>query len=238
MSAFNRLLNTLRDEFAGLGSDLRATTSFDRVQHALDEEIRSAHARLHAWRDEQAALKAKRFTCQERIDALAASIREQEAAAIKALAGRKTRAARGLAEEIAMAEVRRDDERRHAQQLELLLDQLRDSIGHGENRLRRLKQQLDIVRTTQGILSAQAEVARRSSGEEFHLRTAIESAERIRRRKGSSGSRAQAPAREAEPEPMDGRAERVFERIRKGMESQARRTSSARTKNSAKGASA
>jgi phage shock protein A len=235
VSAFNRLLRTLRDEFAGLGDDLRGTGSFGRIQDALDEEIRAAHAQLQGWRDELAALKARRFTCKERVDAHAAAIRELEAAAIKALSSRKPSLAREHAEAIARAESGREQERLHARQLDMLLGQLRETIEHGESRLRRLKQQLDIVRTTQGILSAQAEVARRGCGGDSCLRTALESVERIRMRKAGSLAANTGDRHEEAPLPVGERADQVLVRLRRSAAAQARKTVSDKTRTRAKG---
>lgn len=213
MTPFNRLLRNLREEFGNLREDVNETLYGNRSLRALDEEIRDAHAQLQELRGQLATLKAQRYTRQERIDAVSDAIAMQEEQAGAALAADDSRLAYRLAERIAGQEAELEELHRQLQQLDLLRDQLQDDLDHGEGRIRRLKQQLDIVRTSQGILNAQTSVAKRQAGAAFGLHTAIDSVARLKQQQVPPRKR---PGRQAKPAAAGAapeRTEAVLERI-------------------------
>lgn len=213
MTPFNRLLRNLREEFGNLREDVNETLYGNRSLRALDEEIRDAHAQLQELRGQLATLKAQRYTRQERAGVLSQAIAAQEEQARAALAADDSRLAYRLAERIAGQEAEHEELQRQMQQLDLLRDQLQDDLEHGEGRIRRLKQQLDIVRTSQGILNAQTSVAKRQAGAARGMHTAIDSVARLKQQQTPPRKRAGREPGPATARAPAGRAEAVLERI-------------------------
>ncbi|HEU0305442.1 MAG TPA: hypothetical protein VFR30_00570, partial [Lysobacter sp.] len=81
MSALTRIFGRVREQLAEIGESIAG----DQAQRELDDGIRDTDTRLHEWRADLAAFKAKRLTTQERIDGAVATIVQREAQALAAL---------------------------------------------------------------------------------------------------------------------------------------------------------
>lgn len=219
MNAFTRMFGRVRDHLVELGESIAG----NQAQRELDEEIRDTDMRLRELRASLATLQARRITTQERIDGTIASILQREAQALASLEAGKATLARDVAAEIVQLEHIRDDEQAFVQQLEQQAAQLRILLEQGENSLRRLQHQLDVLRTAEAVQRAQEIIAGRQQG--ATPQTAVESLLRARQQGGvaeiSSGEREQpignplldAQLQAAGIDERDARAQLVLDRI-------------------------
>lgn len=174
MNAFTRMFGRVRDHLVELGESIAGS----QAQRELDEEIRDTDMRLRELRTGLATLKARRITTQERIDITIATILQREAQALASLEAGKAALAREVAAEIVQLEHVRDDEQSFLVQLEEQASQLRALLEQGENTLRRLQHQLDVLRTAETVQRAQEIIAGRQHG--ATPQTAVESLLRAR----------------------------------------------------------
>jgi phage shock protein A len=184
MNAFSRMFGRVREQLVELGESIAGS----QAQRELDEDIRETDTHLRELRASLAAVLARRVTAQERHDAAIASILQREAQALASLEAGKPVLAREVAAAIVLLEQSRDDEQGFIAQLDEQASQLRFLIEQGENGLRRLQHQLDVLRTAETVQRAQETIAGRQRGPHALPQTAVESLLRARQ---------QQPAREA-----------------------------------------
>lgn len=190
MNAFSRMFGRVREQLAELGESIVG----NQAQRELDEDIRDTDTHLRELRASLAGVQARRITAQERLDAAIASILQREAQALASLEAGKPALARDVAAAIVLLEQSRDAEQGFLAQLEEQATQLRFLIEQGENSLRRLQHQLDVLRTAETVQRAQETIAGRQRGSSALPQTAVESLLRARQ---------QQPATETAPDVVD-----------------------------------
>lgn len=177
MSALARIFGRVREQLVELGESIAG----NQAQRELDEDIRETDARLRELRVGLASLQAKRITAQERIDATIASILQREAQALATLETGQDALAWDVAAAIVQLEQVRDDEQSFVARLDEQILQMRHLVEQGENGLRRLQHQLDVMRAAETVQRAQETIAGRHQGEALLPQTAVESLLRARR---------------------------------------------------------
>ena len=182
MNAFSRMFGRVREQLAELGESIVGK----QAQRELDEDIRETDTHLRELRASLAAVQARRVTAQERLDAVIASILQREAQALASLEAGKSALARDVAAAIVLLEQSRDDEQGFLVQLDEQAMQLRFLIEQGENSLRRLQHQLDVLRTAETVQRAQEIIAGRQQGPSALPQTAVESLLRARQQQPAS----------------------------------------------------
>lgn len=187
MNPLTGLFGALRSQIASIGD---ALTRDDDGQRGLHEQIQRVGEHLKEWRGLLDTLKAQAFAAQARIDTLDAKIALREAQAIAALEAGHDGLAREVAEAIAALLDERALEPLNLEAGTTRRVQIEALVEHGENTLRRLRHQVDLLRAAQAV--ARGEESLRSHGASpLGIPTAIDSAERLRSRR----------AAEAEPRP-------------------------------------
>lgn len=168
----------IQDGVAELGDALLG----DRIERALDQDIREVDQALHVARHDAATIKAGRIRAEQLVQesTLARAQLEDEISAL--LRRRRKTAAREkaarlvvLAERIGELEMEAGDALRSEARINHLVEQL-------EHKLRRIKHQLGTLRATTSIQRAQAAVAKRQSADAQHPESAQAPARRLRNR--------------------------------------------------------
>lgn len=195
MKPGSHLLGRLRSQLAGLGGTVLDAVRQANERRLLDEQVHAAGDEIRRLRREIDTLKAQRFTTQERLDAAAAKVLQREAQAVAALqAGRQD-----LAREIAAAIVELERERSAEQGLlahnEARSTELIAQLHRGENLLRRLRHELDLLRAAEAVASAEEAFSQRTPGDALGIPTAIDSAELLKSRQAASTQAPVDPAR-------------------------------------------
>ena len=190
----SHLLGRLRTQLAELGGTVIDVVRQANGRRLLDEQVHEVDEEIRRLRREIDTLKAQRFTTQERLDAAAAKILQREAQAVAALqAGRQD-----LAREIAAAIVELERERSAEQGLlvqnEARSAELMAQLHRGENLLRRLRHELDLLRAAEAVASAEEAFSQRTPGDALGIPTAIDSAELLKSRQAASTQDPAGPA--------------------------------------------
>jgi len=146
----------------------------------LDQEVREASQALQDSKSSLAEIMAKQKVADEKVGNLQKQIEEHEGYAIKALDQGDEALAHEVAEKISELETLIVQEQESAAGFRSSADQMRMAIKQTERNLKRLKQQVDMVKATENVQRAQAAVAERHSGSQSKMRTAMDSLERIK----------------------------------------------------------
>jgi len=146
----------------------------------LDQEVREASQALQDSKSSLAEIMAKQKVADEKVGNLQKQIEEHEGYAIKALDQGDEALAHEVAEKISELENLHVQEQESAAGFRSSADQMRMAIKQTERNLKRLKQQVDMVKATENVQRAQAAVAERHSGSQSKMRTAMDSLERIK----------------------------------------------------------
>lgn len=187
MKSGTHLLGRLRAQLAELGGTVMDVVRESSSRRLLDEQVRLVDEGVRGLRRELDAVKAQRFTSQERLDAAAAKLVQREAQALAAIEAGREDLARDVAAAIVELERERDAEADLIARNESQATALEVQLQHGGNVLRRLRHELDLLRAAEAVASAEEAFAQRATGDALGIPTAIDSAERLK-------SRASAPA--------------------------------------------
>ncbi len=158
----------------------------------LDQEIRDADSELKRSKDALADIMAKQKLGQKKVDGLAAKIKEYEGYVLQALAKNDEALAAEVAAKIAEFEQQMESEQALVTGFADSVAQLRKAVGHSEGNLRRLKQQVDIVKATESVQKAQMAVSQRHGGANTKMRTALDSLDRIKQQQEARSARMEA----------------------------------------------
>lgn len=197
MKPFSGLLAHLHEHLAGAGAQLADGVRDWSARRLLDDQIHAVDEQLRVLRSELDVLKAQRFVTGERRDAAVARLLQRESQVVAALAASEDRLARELAASIVTLEAERDAEDALLAANDLQRARLQARLQHGENTLRRLRHELDLLRAAEAV--ARAEQVFAQGGSELGIPTAIDSAERLRSRQTEppAVAGASAPGRDA-----------------------------------------
>tara|TARA_R110000764_G_scaffold218298_1_gene305657 strand:+ start:51242 stop:51937 length:696 start_codon:yes stop_codon:yes gene_type:complete len=199
MNVWSKLLTAMR----GTAYEAGEAVVDSQALRILDQEIRDADAELHKSREALANIMAKQKLAAEKTSKVAAKITEYERYAIKALGSGNEPLALEVAEKIANLEVEQRAEAEQAQAYASSVATLRRAVSQAEGNIKRLKQQVDMVKATDSVQRAQLAVSQRYGGSQVKMHTALESLERIKQKQAERGARMEAAeelASEGSPE--------------------------------------
>lgn len=178
MNPLTGLMDKLRTQIDGIGDAVRGSDA----EHALPEQMQAVSEQIREWRSLLDALKAQAFVTQERVTASDAKLALREAQAVAALEAGEQALAREVAEAIVALQDTRAVDVLNLEETGVRRVQLEALVEHGENDLRRLRHQVDLVRAATAV--ARSEEAVRAQGDAPHgIPTAIDSAELLRARR-------------------------------------------------------
>ncbi len=146
----------------------------------LDQEMRDASEELKQSKDSLAEIIARKKLAEEKSKAIKKQVDEHEGYAIKALEKNDEPLALEVAEKIGELEDQYAQEQASTDSYKKSAGALLAAIKQTEQNLKRLKQQVDTVKATESVQRAQAAVAKRHSGTDSKMRTAMDSLQRIK----------------------------------------------------------
>jgi len=188
MNVWSKLLTALR----GGANEMGEAVVDSQALRILDQEIRDADLELRRSREALAEIMAKQKLAADRAEKSAAKVTEYEQYALKALEAGNEALAQEVAVKIANLEVELAGEREQADGYAASVAQLRKAVTQAEANIKRLKQQVDMVKATESVQKAQLAVAQRYGGSQAKLHTAVESLERIKQQQAERAARMQA----------------------------------------------
>ena len=158
----------------------------------LDQEIRDADNELVKSKEALTGIIAKRKLADKKVESLKSSLSEYECYAMQALEKGDEGLAAEIAEKIAGLETELLGEESLATSFADSESQLRKTVAQTEASLKRLTQQVDIVKATEIVQKSQAAVAARHSGAGSSMRSAVDSLERLKTKQAERAAKFEA----------------------------------------------
>ena len=158
----------------------------------LDQEIRDADDGLVKSKEALTGIIAKRKLAAKKVESLKSSLSEYEGYAMQALEKGDEGLAAEIAEKIAGLETELLGEESLATSFADSESQLRKTVAQTEASLKRLTQQVDIVKATEIVQKSQAAVAARHSGAGSSMRSAVDSLERLKTKQAERAAKFEA----------------------------------------------
>lgn len=187
------LLGRIRAQLTGLGLTVRDALHEANGRRQLDERMQRTDEDVRHLRRELDTLKAQLITTQERHDAIIAKLVGREAQALAALQAGHAALAREVAAAIVALEHERDAERALLARNAAHCTQLQVRLQQGENMLRRLGHELDLLRAAEAVARAEHAFADRGDSVVRGIPTAIDSLALLRARDAAQAQTATSP---------------------------------------------
>jgi phage shock protein A len=144
----------------------------------LEQEIREAKEELRKSDHARTQILAKCKLSQQKVDSFNSSIAEYEEHARKAIDNDR-QLALDCAQKVSELKEEREQEQTYLDQFKQSEKQLAHNIQQAKANLRRLEQQVDMVKATESVQKAQVAVSSRHMGANSKMKTATESLSRI-----------------------------------------------------------
>ena len=177
MSVWKKLITAVK----GGATEAAQAVADGQAIRILEQEIREAKDELRKSDHARTQILAKCKLSEQRVSGLAASIAEYEAHARKA-ADTDRQLALDCAQKVADLRAQMDSEQAY----------LAANIDQAKANLRRLEQQVDMVKATETVQKAQVAVSSRHMGANSKMKTATESLSRIQARQKLKGAELEA----------------------------------------------
>ncbi|MBD3586669.1 PspA/IM30 family protein [Salinimonas sp. HHU 13199] len=174
MSVWKKLITAVK---GGANEAAQAAVDSQAIR-ILEQEIREAKEELRKSDHARTQILAKRKLSQQKIDSFNASISEYEAHARKAIDSDR-QLALDCAQKVSDLKEEREQEQAYLDQFHKSEKQLAGNIQQAKANLRRLEQQVDMVKATESVQKAQVAVSSRHMGANSKMKTATESLSRI-----------------------------------------------------------
>ena len=174
MSVWKKLITAVK----GGATEAAEAVADSQALRILDQEIREAKEELRKSDHARTQILAKCKLSKQKVDSFNASIAEYEAHARKAV-DTDRQLALDCAQKVSELKAERDQEQAYLDQFEQSEKQLAGNIQKAKANLRRLEQQVDMVKATESVHKAQVAVSSRHMGANSKMKTATESLSRI-----------------------------------------------------------
>lgn len=178
MSVWKRLITAVK----GGVNEAAESVADNQALRILDQEIREAKEELRRSDQSLTQIMAKRKLAEQKVNSFKGSIAEYESHAIAANEKGDTQLALDCAQKVADLRAQMDAEQQYVDQFTQSEKTLRSNISQAKNNLRRMEQQVDMVRATESVQKAQTAVSSRHLGANSKMKTAAESLSRIQDR--------------------------------------------------------
>ncbi|MFC3094653.1 PspA/IM30 family protein [Alteromonas sediminis] len=198
MSVWKKLITAVK----GGATEAAQAVADGQAIRILEQEIREAKEELRKSDHARTQILAKCKLSQQKIDGFDQSIAEYEAHARKA-ADSDRQLALDCAQKVADLRAQRDSEQTYLDQFRTSEKQLAANIDQAKANLRRLEQQVDMVKATETVQKAQVSVSSRHMGANSKMKTATESLSRIQERQKLKGAELEAAEELAQAESTD-----------------------------------
>lgn len=174
MSVWRKLVTAMKG-----GANEAAQSVVDgQAIRILEQEIREAKDELRKSDHARTQILAKCKLAQQKVDSLKSSITQYEEHARKAIETDRELALE-CAQKVSDLSAELETEQAYLDQFKQSESQLAVNIKQAKNNLKRLEQQVDMVKATESVQKAQVAVSSRHMGANSKMKTATESLSRI-----------------------------------------------------------
>ena len=174
MSVWKKLITAVK----GGANEAAQSVVDSQAIRILEQEIREAKEELRKSDHARTQILAKCKLSQQKVDGFNQSIAEYEAHARKAI-DTDRELALDCAQKVSELKAECDQEQQYLDQFNASEKQLAKNIQQAKANLRRLEQQVDMVKATESVQKAQVAVSSRHMGANSKMKTATESLSRI-----------------------------------------------------------
>lgn len=216
MSVWRKLITAVK----GGATEAAQTVVDSQAIRILEQEIREAKDELRKSDHARTQILAKCKLAQQKVDALNDSISQYEQHARKA-ADNDRQLALDCAQKVADLRGELETEQQYLDQFRQSEKQLAGNISQAKANLRRLEQQVDMVKATESVQKAQVAVSSRHMGANSKMKTATESLQRIQDKQKMRNAELQAAEELASSDSNDDLEKRLAEAGIKGGKSSA-----------------
>ncbi|MGK0304939.1 MAG: phage shock protein A [Gammaproteobacteria bacterium] len=204
MSVWRKLITAVK----GGATEAAQSVADSQAIRILEQEIREAKDELRKSDHARTQILAKCKLAQQKVDSLQASVEQYEAHARKA-AGTDRQLALDCAQKVGDLRAEQDGEQKYLDQFKTSEKQLAVNIKQAKSNLKRLEQQVDMVKATESVQKAQVAVSSRHLGANSKMKTATESLSRIQDKQNLRNAELQAAEELATEESSDDLSKRL-----------------------------
>ncbi|MFT4807991.1 MAG: phage shock protein A [Paraglaciecola sp.] len=204
MSVWRKLITAVK----GGATEAAQSVADSQAIRILEQEIREAKDELRKSDHARTQILAKCKLAQQKVDSLQASVEEYEAHARKA-ADTDRQLALDCAQKVGDLRAEQDGEQKYLDQFKTSEKQLAVNIKQAKSNLKRLEQQVDMVKATESVQKAQVAVSSRHLGANSKMKTATESLSRIQDKQNLRNAELQAAEELATEESSDDLSKRL-----------------------------
>ena len=216
MSVWKKLVTAVK----GGATEAAQSVVDSQAIRILEQEIREAKEELRKSDHARTQILAKCKIAQQKVDSLQSSINQYEEHARKAVETDR-QLALDCAQKVSDLRAEMDSEQTYLDQFKQSEKQLAGNISQAKANLRRLEQQVDMVKATESVQKAQVAVSSRHMGANSKMKTATESLQRIQEKQNLRNAELQAAEELASEESTDDLEKRLAEAGIKGGQSSA-----------------
>jgi phage shock protein A len=211
MSVWRKLITAVK----GGATEAAQSVADGQAIRILEQEIREAKDELRKSDHARTQILAKCKLAQQKVSSLQGSIEQYEEHARKAIDNDR-QLALDCAQKVADLRSEQDGEQKYLDQFKQSEKQLASNIGTAKSNLRRLEQQVDMVKATESVQKAQVSVSSRHLGANSKMKTATESLQRIQDKQNLRNAELQAAEELATEESSDDLEKRLSQAGIKG----------------------
>ena len=206
MSVWRKLVTAIK----GGATEAAQSVADSQAIRILEQEIRDAKDELRKSDHARTQILAKCKLAQQKVDSLQASVEQYETHARKA-ADTDRQLALDCAQKVGDLRAEQDGEQKYLDQFKHSEKQLAVNIKQAKSNLKRLEQQVDMVKATESVQKAQVAVSSRHLGANSKMKTATESLSRIQDKQNLRNAELQAAEELATEESSDDLSKRLAE---------------------------
>lgn len=206
MSVWRKLITAVK----GGATEAAQSVADSQAIRILEQEIREAKDELRKSDHARTQILAKCKLAQQKVDSLQASVEQYEAHARKAV-DTDRQLALDCAQKVGDLRAEQDGEQKYLDQFKQSEKQLAVNIKQAKSNLKRLEQQVDMVKATESVQKAQVAVSSRHLGANSKMKTATESLSRIQDKQNLRNAELQAAEELATEDSSDDLSKRLAE---------------------------
>jgi phage shock protein A len=204
MSVWRKLITAVK----GGATEAAQSVADSQAIRILEQEIREAKDELRKSDHARTQILAKCKLAQQKVDSLQASVEQYEAHARKAI-DTDRQLALDCAQKVGDLRAEQEGEQKYLDQFTQSEKQLAVNIKQAKSNLKRLEQQVDMVKATESVQKAQIAVSSRHLGANSKMKTATESLSRIQDKQNLRNAELQAAEELATEESSDDLSKRL-----------------------------
>ena len=175
MSVWKKLVTAVK---GGANEAAEAVVDSQAIR-ILEQEMREARAELRRYDNALTQIMAKRKLAQQKTETLSGSIAEYESHALAAHEKGDQQLALDCAQKVVELREQLASEQQYLDQFTQSEATLRQNISQAKANVRRMEQQIDMVKATESVQKAQVAVSSSHMGANSRMKTAAESLGRI-----------------------------------------------------------